>query len=190
MNLYKSVAERWKVPRKSETYRQRLIEWRREPVTVRLDHPTRIDRARALGYRAKEGFIVVRQKVLRGAHFRPKIRTGRRSKRFGSKKNLMISYQLIAEQRAARKYINLEVLNSYWVGDDNLQAWYEIIMVDPLHPAIKSDPKINWICERQHTRRVHRSLTSAGKKVRGLLNKGKGAEKVRPSLGAHGHHAK
>jgi large subunit ribosomal protein L15e len=190
MNLYKSVAGAWKDPRKNDVYRQRLVQWRREPVTVRLERPTRIDRARALGYKAKEGFIIVRQKVLRGAHERPKIRSGRRSKRFGHKKNLMISYQMIAEQRAAAKYVNLEVLNSYWVGDDNLQVWYDIILVDPLHPVIKADPRINWISERQHTRRAFRSLTSAGRKSRGLVNKGKGAEKTRPSLAAHGHHGK
>jgi large subunit ribosomal protein L15e len=53
--------------------------------------------------------------------------------------------------------------------------------VDPNHPVIKADSDINWICEKQHYKRVFRSLTSAGKKVRGLRGKGKGSEKVRPS---------
>lgn len=49
------------------------------------------------------------------------------------------------------------------------------------HPAIKADKEINWICQKQHHRRVFRGLTGAGKKVRGLRRKGWGAEKVRPS---------
>jgi large subunit ribosomal protein L15e len=60
-------------------------------------------------------------------------------------------------------------------------------MVDPHHPVILSDPKISWINEVQHTGRVHRGLTSAGKKSRGLRNKGIGAEKARPSVSSHMH---
>ena len=41
-------------------------------------------------------------------------------------------------------------------------------MVDKYHPVIKADKNINWICEKQHRKRVFRGLTSAGKKMRGL----------------------
>jgi large subunit ribosomal protein L15e len=54
-------------------------------------------------------------------------------------------------------------------------------MIDPYHPAVQSDKDINWICARVHKGRVFRGLTSAGKKVRGLRKRGRGAEKVRPS---------
>jgi large subunit ribosomal protein L15e len=91
------------------------------------------------------------------------------------------SMRLIAEERAARKLPNLEVLNSYWVGEDGRSKWFEIIMVDPHHPAITADKDINWISQKQNKRRVFRGLTSAGKKVRGLRRKGWGAEKLRPS---------
>jgi len=37
------------------------------------------------------------------------------------------------------------------------------------------------IAQKQHHKRVFRGLTSAGKKIRGLRRKGRGAEKVRPS---------
>ena len=80
---------------------------------------------------------------------------------------------------------NLEILNSYWVAEDGRYKWYEVILVDPNHPVILSDSKINWICNRAHKGRVHRGLTSAGKKSRGLMNKGKGAEKLRPSKRKH-----
>ncbi len=187
MGLYKQLADLWKRPKltNSENYKSRLIKLRRQPATKRIERPTRLDRARNLGYKAKEGYIIVRQRVQRGGHKRPRIKGGRRSKRFGMRKNLKISYQLIAERRAAVKYPNLEVLNSYWVAEDNNYYWYEVIFVDPLHPVIRSDRKINWISEKQHTRRVFRGLTSAGRKSRGLLNKGKGAEKLRPSIRAN-----
>jgi len=56
--------------------------------------------------------------------------------------------------------------------------------------VIMSDPEINWICEKQHKHRALRGLTPAGRKGRGLYNKGKGAEKVRPSIGAHNRQGK
>jgi len=91
------------------------------------------------------------------------------------------SMRFIAEERTAKKFPNLEVLNSYWVGEDGRSKWFEIILVDPHHPAIKTDKQVNWITQKQHRKRVFRGLTSAGKKVRGLRRKGRGAEKVRPS---------
>jgi large subunit ribosomal protein L15e len=89
------------------------------------------------------------------------------------------SFRLIAEERAAKKFPNLEVLNSYWVAEDGRFKWYEIILVDPAHPVIQADKNINWICGKTHKNRVFRGLTSAGKKVRGLRHKGRGAEKAR-----------
>jgi large subunit ribosomal protein L15e len=36
----------------------------------------------------------------------------------------------------------LEVLNSYWVGEDGQHEWFEAILVDPNHPSIKNDDNI------------------------------------------------
>src|SRR2546430_8554061 len=95
---------------------------------------------------------------------------GRHPKRRGPVKIQMAkSNPRIAEERAARHYPNLEVLNSYWVGEDGTHKYYEVILVDPQHPVIRNDPKINWICEPANRGRVFRGLTSAGKKGRGLL---------------------
>lgn len=187
--LYQYVREAWKNPSKSyvkELQWNRLIEWRKANTITRIEKPTRIDRARALGYKAKQGYVLVRVRVRRGGLRKPSIRKGRRPKRKGIKKITMAkSIQRIAEERADKHFPNLEVLNSYWVGEDGKHKYYEVILVDPHHPVIKSDPKINWICKACHKGRVYRGLTSAGKKGRGLLNKGKGAEKLRPSLAAH-----
>lgn len=182
---YKYIAEAWKKPEKSflkEIMRERMIEWRRQSVIGRIEKPTRLDKARKLGYKAKQGFVMVRVRVRRGGLRKVRPKAGRRPKRMGVKKfKPAKSLRLIAEERAARKFPNLETLNSYWVGEDGRSKWFEIIMVDPNHPAIRTDKNINWICEKQHKRRVFRSLTSAGKKVRALRTRGKGSEKVRPS---------
>jgi large subunit ribosomal protein L15e len=181
MGLYKQVRELWKKPKKNmpELWRERLIAWRKENSTVKIERPTRIDRARSLGYKAKQGYVIVRQRVSRGGHTRPQIKGGRRPKRYGTRLSLRKNYQQICEERTQKKFKNLVVLNSYWVAEDGKHYWYEVILVDPDHPVIKSDPKINWIGDSRG--RVFHGKTSAGKKSRGMGGKGKGFEKARPS---------
>ncbi len=185
---YKYIAEAWAKPEKSfvkEVNRRRMVEWRKESVITRIDRPTRLDRARKLGYKAKQGFVVVRVRVRRSGTRKLRPTAGRRPKRMGVLKfKASKSVRLIGEERVARKFPNLEVLNSYWVGEDGSSKWYEVILVDPQHPSIKADSNINWICGKQQHRRVFRSLTSAGKKVKSLRTRGRGAEKFRPSLKA------
>lgn len=161
---YKYMAQAWRKP--EETYvkdlmRQRLIEWRKQPSIIRIEKPSRIDRARRLGYKAKKGYIIVRVRVRRGGLSKPRPRSGRRPKRMGVKKyKAAKSLRLIAEERAARKFPNLEVLNSYWVWEDGRYKWFEVILVDKtLLPELKLG---------KGRGRVFRGLTSAGKKVRGL----------------------
>ena len=165
--------------------RPKLIQWRKEETIVSIDYPTKLHRARSLGYRAKQGIVLVRVRVQRGGRQRPQLKGGRTPRKQRRKKIVNISYQSVAEQRANRKYPNCEVLNSYEVARDGIYAWYEIILVDKNHPVIKADPILSWITEPQHTGRAFRGLTSAAKKSRGLRRKGKGAEKVRPSLRAN-----
>lgn len=147
--MYRHLKEAWKRPDDSyigEVMKGRAILWRRQPTIVRVDKPTRLDRARSLGYKAKKGFVVVRTRVRRGGRRKPRPVLGRRQKRLGVKKFTPAkSKRLIAEERVARKYPNLEVLNSYWVWEDGRYKWFEIIMVDPSHPAIKSDKDVGWI---------------------------------------------
>ena len=184
MGVYKYLVNAWR-SEPTPADKDRLVLWRREPVTFRIKHPTRLDRARALGYRAKPGIFLVRQRVNRGGHTRPDISGGRHSHNMGIRLNLRKNYQLIAEERAGKAYVNCEVLNSYYVAQDGKHFWYEVILVDKSHPAVQSDHRIGWIAEPQHKGRVHRGLTSAGHKTRGLRNKGKGSEKARPSRRAH-----
>lgn len=187
MGIYKYIRESWNSSDAAikDLWRQRLIKWRAEEVTVRLEHPTRLDRARSVGYRAKPGFIVVRQRVDRGGHMRPLIRAGRKPKNFRKYLALRKNYQLIAEERVQKKYPNLVVLNSYWLAQDGTHKWFEIILVDPEHPAIKSDKNISWICSKSNFARVYHGKTMAGKQTRGLTGRGQGYEKARPSRRAH-----
>jgi len=193
-NMYAYVREAWKDPGESflkDVRPARQVEWRRGESFVRLEHPTRIDRARSLGWKAKPGFVVVRARVRRGGLRKHNPQGGRKPKRRGMLKITMgKSIQRIAEERVAKRYPNMQVLASYWVGEDGMHKYFEVLLVDPQHPVIRSDPKIAWIAEPQHRGRVYRGLTPAGKKGRGLSHKGTGAEKVRPSIGAHGRQGK
>ncbi len=172
MSMYKYIRNAWKKPqeRLGSLLKQRLIEWRRQHTVERVDKPTRIDRARALGYKAKLGYALARVKIGKGGRRRRLYhRRGRKPRKAG-----LVhfthgkSLQWIAEEKAARRFQNLEVLNSYEVGEDGQYKWFEVIMVDPNHPSIKSDPKINWITNPANRRRVLRGLTSTAKKARGL----------------------
>jgi len=165
--MYHYLQQAWKKPEK-KILRERMVAWRKSPVFTKVEKPLRLDRARALGYKAKKGFVVVRVRIMRGGHRRPRPNKRRRSKRLHSRKNLVMNYKWIAEQRAARKFRNLEVLNSYQIGKDGINYFFEVILVDPERPEIRSDKTINWIIKPENQGRVFRGLTSAAKKSRGL----------------------
>ena len=170
MGLYQILRKIWKTGEAEQLFKQRLIEWRKQPVVVRIERPTRLDRARSLGYKAKKGFVIVRVRVKKGGRKRRLYgRRGRKPSKAGiSKFTPKKSLRWIAEERAQRKFPNLEVLNSYYVAEDGKYKWFEVIMVDKHLPEIRSDKNIGWIAEKQHRKRVFRGLTGASKKARGL----------------------
>jgi len=187
-SMYAFIRDAWKTPEssyvKSLTW-ERLRKWRREQAVIRLEKPTRLDRARNLGYKAKQGIITVRVRTWRGGRRKQRPRGGRRTKHMGvNRLTARKSSRRIAEERASRKFPNLEVLNSYWVGQDGKSKWHEVILVDPNHPRILNDRSFNWTTSSG--KRALRGKTSAGAKGRGLRNKGRGSEKTMPSLSAHG----
>ncbi len=170
-SFYSYIRDAYKRPKKTyvdELMWHRLQEWRREPTIQRIEHPTRLDRARELGYKAKQGIILVRTKVRRGGRRISRFTGGRRSARMGVHSITPAkSLQRIAEERASRKHPNLEVLNSYWVGEDGKSKWYEVILMDRSHPSIQSDSELNWVCNPSHKGRAFRGKTSSGKKNKG-----------------------
>ncbi|MBT7902538.1 50S ribosomal protein L15e [Candidatus Woesearchaeota archaeon] len=192
MGYLKYIRALWKKPQENmpELWRERLLQWRREPVSVRIERPTRLDRARSLGYRAKPGIIVVRQRIGRGGRMREQFKSGRRPKHMRRTKIVGKNYQQIAEERVQKKYPNCEILNSYWVAQDGKSYWYEVLLADRDHPQIIKDKTLGWVASPANKRRVMRGLTSAGKKARGLRKKGQGAEKIRPGQRANQRKAK
>ncbi|MHA1186275.1 MAG: 50S ribosomal protein L15e [Candidatus Heimdallarchaeota archaeon] len=148
--MYKYVGKFWKDRNSVEfkaLQRSRLIKWRTESTIVRVERPTRIDRARTLGYKAKQGYVITRIRLRRTRLRKSRPSQGRHTKGQTIRKiQPGKSFRWIAEERVARRYVNMEVLNSYQVGEDGRYKWYEIILVDPHHPVIMKDPKINWIC--------------------------------------------
>ncbi|GMP69872.1 hypothetical protein CsSME_00028964 [Camellia sinensis var. sinensis] len=229
MGAYTYVSELWR-KKQSDVMRfllrVRCWEYRQLPSIVRVTHPTRPDKARRLGYKAKQGYVVYRVRVRRGGRKRPVpkgIVYGKPTNQGVTQLKFQRSKRSVAEERAGRKLGGLKVLNSYWINEvglvlakkhvpiagfgpgmsfellkrycpevgicnsrhlffqDSTYKYFEVILVDPAHNAIRNDPRINWICNPVHKHRELRGLTSAGKKYRGLRGKGHLHHKARPS---------
>ncbi|KAL0835449.1 hypothetical protein Bca101_087338 [Brassica carinata] len=184
---YKYVSELWRKKQSDVmrfVQRVRCWEYRQQPSIVRLVRPTRPDKARRLGYKAKQGFVVYRVRVRRGGRKRPVpkgIVYGKPTNQGVTQLKFQRSKRSVAEERAGRKLGGLRVVNSYWLNEDSTYKYYEIILVDPAHNAVRNDPRINWICNPVHKHRELRGLTSEGKKNRGLRGKGHNNHKNRPS---------
>ncbi|XP_058126504.1 large ribosomal subunit protein eL15 [Anopheles ziemanni] len=151
--------------------RVRVWQYRQMTKFHRAPRPSRPDKARRLGYRAKQGYSIFRIRVRRGGRKRPvpKGCTYGKPKSHGvNELKPTRCLQSVAEERVGRRVGGLRVLNSYWVSQDASHKYYEVIMVDTSHNAIRRDPKANWICNAVHKHRELRGLTSAGKKSRGL----------------------
>lgn len=161
--------------KQSDLYRYlstvRTYEYRLNTAVHRAEKPTFPEKAKKLGYKSKQGFCVFRVRIRRGGRKRIANNGNTNGKvvnagiyQLKPTKNL----QSFAEIKAGKRAGNLRVLNSYWVGQDGVYKFYEVIMVDPNHNAIRNDPKINWICKSVMKHRECRGLTSATKSSRGL----------------------
>lgn len=184
MGAYKYVSEMWR-KKQSDVLRfllrVRAWEYRQGNRIVRLTGPSRPDKARTIGYKAKQGYVIYRVAVRRGNRKRPQ----HKGIVFGKPRNHGInqlkytrSHRAQAEDRAGRRCANLRVLSSYWINQDATHKYFEVILVDPSHNAIRNDARINWICKAVHAHRENRGLTAAGRKSRGLNTRGHGANKL------------
>ena len=156
--------------------RVRTWEFRQLPAIHRASRPTRADKARKLGYKAKHGFLIYRVRVKRGGRKKrvaKGIVYGKPVNQGVNKIKARRNFRSIAEERVGRKCGGLRVLNSYWVTSDAVHKWFEVIMVDPMHKVIRDDHRINWICNPQHKHRELRGLTSAGRRARGMREIGR-----------------
>ncbi len=170
MGMYRLISKTFQQEyrERSPIYRARLSKWREEGTVVRVERPLNISRAHSLGYKAKQGYVVVRVKMGRGGRKRPHPWGGRKPGKNYAYTAPGKSLQAIGEERVAAKFRNLEVLNSYFVGADGQLKYFEVILVDALKLGLQLGQG-----------RAFRGLTSAGKRHRGLRSKGIGAEKVR-----------
>ena len=187
MGAYKYLEEIWKHKQSDLmrfVLRMRTWEYRQLPAIHHCSRPSRPEKARKLGYKAKQGYVIYRVRIRRGGRKKP-VRKGIINGKPKSQGVVGLkaskSLRVVAETRVGKKLGNLRVLNSYWVGQDATFKFFEVILVDPSHKAIRRDPKINWICRPVNKRREERGLTSAGKKYRGLRVKGVNDNKNRPS---------
>ena len=191
MGAYKYLEELWRKKQSDVMnfiFRVRTWEYRQLPVICRVNRPTRPDKARRLGYKAKQGYVVYRIRVRRGGRKRPVAKgivTGKPSSVGINQLKPTRNLRSKAEERAGRALGGLRVLNSYWIAQDGTFKYFEVIMADPGHNAIRNDPRINWIANPQHKHRELRGLTSAGKASRGLRVKGHLNAKTRPSRRAN-----
>jgi large subunit ribosomal protein L15e len=143
--MYHHIASTWKMMLKtrSQFIKDKAYVWRKEPTIHRIDSPTRLDRARALGYKAKQGIIVVRARVGRGGMRKQRPVSGRRPKHIGvTRIKQSESMKIVAQRRVAEKFVNLKVLGSYFLYQDGMYSWFEVILIDPNHPAISKDKEI------------------------------------------------
>ena len=187
MGAYKYLEELWK-KKQSDVLRFllriRCWEYRQLPAVHRASRPSRPDKARRLGYKAKQGYVIYRVRVRRGGRKRPNpkgIVYGKPANQGINKLKFQRSLRSKAEERVGRRVTNLRLLNSYWVNQDATYKYYECIMVDPHHKAIRRDSRINWIAKPTMKHRELRGLTAAGRSSRGVTGKGSRYVKTRPS---------
>jgi ribosomal protein L15E len=135
MGAYKYVSELWR-KKQSDVMRflqrVRCWEYRQHPSIVRVTRPTRPDKARRLGYKAKQGYVVYRVCVRRGGRKRPVpkgIVYGKPTNQGVTQLKFQRSKSSVAEERAGRKLGGLRVLNSYWLNEDSTYKYYEVILV-------------------------------------------------------------
>jgi len=173
MGAYKYLEELWKKKQSDVlkfTLRVRCWEYRQLPAVHRATRPTRPDKARRLGYKAKQGYVIYRVRIRRGGRKRTVskgIVYGKPATQGVNQLKFERSLRSKAEERVGRRCGNLRVLNSYWVNQDASYKYYEVILVDPAHKTIRNDPRINWICKSVMKHRELRGLTSTGKHSRG-----------------------
>ncbi len=127
----------------STILRDKAVLWRKQNAIIRLEKPSRIQKARRLGYKAKQGIIVIRMRVGTGGMRKKRPRGGRRPKHLGvTRIKADVTMQQVAERRVLQKYPNMTLLGSYYLYKDGFHYWFEVILADPAHPRIAKDKEL------------------------------------------------
>jgi large subunit ribosomal protein L15e len=130
MNGYKYVLKNFQkgFKERSDSLKKRIHDWRGQPTTVRIEGPTNIARARSVGFKAKQGFIMVRVKVKKGKHVRRAPAQGRKPGRNRKTQSSGMGLKRIAEVKAGLKFINFKPINSYLAGEDGQFKFFEVVL--------------------------------------------------------------
>ena len=127
----------------TQQLRDRATLWRKQNAIIRIDKPTRIQRARRVGYKAKQGIVVVRMRVGTGGMRKQRPVAGRRPKHLGVVRiKADISMKEVAENRVLERYPNMKLLGSYFLYKDGMYYWFEVILADPDHPRVSKDKEL------------------------------------------------
>ena len=127
----------------SPELRSRVILWRKQDAVTRIEKPSRILRARRLGYKAKQGIIVVRMRVGTGGMRRKRPTGGRRPKHLGvTRIKAAVNMKQVADRRVLERYPNMSLLGSYFIYKDGMHYWFQLILADPSHPRIVKDKEL------------------------------------------------
>ena len=138
-NMYYYIGQTWRkiFSDKQGDIKTRMIQWRKNPTIVRLDKPNRLDKARMLGYKDKQGYVVVNIKVGRGGMRKSRPKSGRRQRHMGTTRiKSSMSMGTVSENRVLNKYPNLSLVNSYLLYQDGQHSWYEVILKDTNHSSV------------------------------------------------------
>ena len=123
--------------------RDRVVSWRKQDAVTRIEKPSRILRARRLGYKAKQGIIVIRMRVGTGGMRKKRPTGGRRPKHLGvTRIKAAVNMKQVADRRVLERYPNMALLGSYFIYKDGMHYWFEVILADPSHPRIIKDKEL------------------------------------------------
>ncbi|XP_043833331.1 60S ribosomal protein L15-like [Dromiciops gliroides] len=153
MGVYKYIQELWRKKQSVVMWfllRVRCWQYRQLSAFHRVFRPTRLNKACRLGYKDKEGYVIyrIRIRIRWGGrkHPVPKDATYGKPVHHGvNQLKFARSLQSVAEECAGCHRGALRVLNSYWVGEDSTYKFFEVILIDPFHKAIRRNPDIQWI---------------------------------------------
>lgn len=183
MGAYKYITETLQKQYKERdaSFRSKIIAWRSSPAIQKIEYPSNLARARRLGYKAKQGYVLVRTRIDKGRRTRIKPMGGRKHKNFYRFVQPGMSHQAMAEQRVNRIFRNLEVLNSYWVGEDGNYKYFEVILADPTKATVNVSSVIR-------TGKAFRGLTSRGNSRSPSRKKGLNKKLRRKALTRKAYH--
>uniref|UniRef100_A0A2K5PJQ5 Ribosomal protein L15 n=1 Tax=Cebus imitator TaxID=2715852 RepID=A0A2K5PJQ5_CEBIM len=155
MGAYKYIQEPWRKKQSDAMgflLRVRCWQYCQLSALHKAPCPTRPDKVRQLGYKAKQVYVMYRIRICHGGRKRPVPKGacyGKPAHHGANQLKFARSLQPVAE----------EVLNSYWVGEDSTYKFFEVILIDPFYKAIRRNPDTQWITKPVHKHREMRGLT-------------------------------